>query len=107
MKLAIGIAALGLLVSSCETTTGFSNEPSFVMVKTEPNDATITFVNGTSCETPCRVGVIDEVPLTIARTGYKAHRMVLTRKTKKSILVKLERTVVETELEAVELPDLQ
>lgn len=78
----------------------------YVLVKTKPEDAEITFADGSMCETPCRVGVIREVEMTVGRTGYRPVSRTITRMTPSPLVLTLEPVVVEQEIERVDLPDL-
>ncbi|MEM9234405.1 MAG: hypothetical protein AAGA69_09240, partial [Pseudomonadota bacterium] len=71
MKLLAGIALMAMGLSGCATTSGADDNIHYVVVQSQPTAALVRFAGGEECETPCRIGVIENVDLTIARTGYK------------------------------------
>lgn len=80
--------------------------PVYILVKTEPENATVTFLDGTTCETPCRVGVTVPLEMTIARTGYAAVQRTITRTSPSPMLVRLKPVGRSDDVEEVALPDL-
>ena len=65
------IASLAL--AACATAP--KPEPSGkVAVLTEPPGATITFVDGSTCQTPCEVTVPMPMAIVVGKAGYKAVR---------------------------------
>lgn len=104
-----GLATAAVLLTGCAHLTNFicdDSEILYVLVQSDPTPALITFSDGSECETPCRVGVIEKVDMTVARTGYKADRRTLTRATPSPLLITLEPVVTDTELETTTLPDI-
>lgn len=107
MKKLAGLLFLSVLLGACATSGSSAKQVHYVVLQTDPAGATISFGGGQSCESPCRIGVIDQVAIRIGRTGYKAHTATLTRQTKSPMKISLEPVIVDTELETMELPDLQ
>ena len=48
--------------------------PGKVAILTDPPGATITFVDGSTCQTPCEVTVPMEMVIIVGKAGYKAIR---------------------------------
>lgn len=71
MKRLVLVAAL--LVTACATTPP-AQPTGKIAVLTDPPDATITFVDGSTCQTPCEVTVPVEMAIIVAKAGYKAVR---------------------------------
>ena len=103
MKYAAGLLMLAAVLGGCATT---GDDVRYVVVQSNPEGATLTFADGDTCQTPCRVGVIKRVEVTVGRTGYKSGGVVLDRNTRSTVTLKLEPVLDDTELEAVELPDI-
>ena len=62
-----------LLLAACATAP--KPEPTGkVAVLTDPPDATITFGDGSTCQTPCEVTVPMTMAIVIGKAGYKAVR---------------------------------
>ena len=104
-----GLVSLAALLAGCSSLTSVlcnDQDILYVLVQTKPDGATVTFADGSACETPCRVGVIESVDMTIGRTGYKAEKLTLDRATPSPLIIALEPVVTNTELEEVTLPDL-
>ena len=80
--------------------------PVYVLVKTNPEGATISFPDGTVCESPCRVGVIEPLEMSVARTGYHPIKMTLTRMTASPTLLEMEPVLKDSDIEELEVPDL-
>lgn len=95
--IALGVASL----SACAT-----NATRFVMIETTPVGATLTFADGSNCESPCRIGVNGALEMTVARLGYRARTISLTPDSPATVKVRLERIDDGGEFEEVALPDL-
>ena len=65
---------LALLLAACATTPEPAAGPAKVVVVTDPPGATITFVDASTCQTPCEVTVPQEMAIIVAKAGYKAVR---------------------------------
>ena len=62
-----------LLLAACATAP--KPEPTGkVAVLTDPPDATITFGDGSTCQTPCEVTVPVPMAIVVGKAGYKAVR---------------------------------
>lgn len=97
-----------IILAGCSATTAGSKEKLvYVVMQTEPDAATVSFADGTSCVTPCRIGVRGPLEFTVARTGYHAYRSTLTPQVQSPLTISLQRVVEDTELETMSLPDLQ
>lgn len=102
----IALASAFLALTACET-TGTDPNQVYLLIRSEPSAATLTTDHGASCETPCRIGVLDTVEITVGRTGFKADRRTLTRSTEGPVFIELEPVIAEQQvLEEVILPDL-
>ncbi len=82
-----------------------SGEP-YMLVNTSPQGAQITFDDGVSCITPCRVLVAQPLRMRLAKAGYRAGEVMLTYTPAGTITYRLEQAAPITEIEQSELPDL-
>lgn len=111
MKLVHLVCAAGALsASGCATNwqawTAGPREPVYILVKTDPEGATISFRDGTVCESPCRVGVVEPLEMSVARAGYTALNRTITRATPSPLTLKMEPVIQTQEVEEFTLPDL-
>ncbi|MEM6650428.1 MAG: hypothetical protein AAF603_09285 [Pseudomonadota bacterium] len=112
MKQFVALGFLSVLLSGCMTTDGFSRlnmtpeDTVYVLVKSDPDGATISFLDGTECQTPCRVGIDGPLQMTVARAGYAAERYQLTKRSKSPLTVQLDPVARTVPVEEVSLPDL-
>lgn len=67
-------ALAALLLAACATAPKPAEPTGLVAVLTEPPGATITFVDGSTCQTPCEVTVPMPMAIVIGKAGYKAVR---------------------------------
>lgn len=81
-------------------------EPIYVLVKSDPEGATVSFPDGTICETPCRVGVIEPLEMTVARAGYAPFTRTIDRVTPSPLIIRLEAVGRSGVIEEGKLPDL-
>ncbi|WOI54661.1 hypothetical protein [Parvularcula sp. LCG005] len=114
MKTFVLLFALCGGLGGCVTmsTPGWVKErqgPVYVLVKTEPAGATVSFPDGTVCESPCRVGVNEDLPMTIARTGYHRVEMVLTKSSPSPLLIAMDPVLrdLSGDFEELDVPELQ
>lgn len=108
---ALGTAVLLTGVAACVSPEQMgwlqrTGDPAYVLVKSAPTGATVSFPDGTVCETPCRVGVVDPLQMTVARIGYAPQTRTLTKATPTPLLITLEPVGRSTPIEEVSLPDL-
>ena len=68
------LLALPAFLAACATTPPPQAGPAKVTVQTDPPGATITFVDATTCTTPCEVTVPTEMAIIVGKAGYKAVR---------------------------------
>ncbi|MGV6819548.1 MAG: hypothetical protein ACWA5T_03515 [Parvularcula sp.] len=102
-------AALSAGLSGCVAPGGWMkgpDDPVYVLVTSDPADATVSFTDGTSCETPCRLGIVDPVEMTVARIGYEPKILRVDRQTPTPLKLTLTPVGRSTAVEEVELPDL-
>jgi hypothetical protein len=97
--------ALPFLLAACLQPPTARSTGSVLLV-TDPPGATVTFRDGTSCETPCRVAVPGLVSMTVARAGYEAIRTELTPQSPPEIRFALTPVGRTGTVEEVELPPL-
>ena len=103
------LGSLLVLLSGCAAGEGWMTRRGdvvYILVKTDPDGASITFPDGSSCETPCRVGVVVPLEATIGRAGYKAVKTTLTRTSPSPYTVRLEAVGRSQSVEEVALPEL-
>lgn len=100
-------AATGLGACVAPGTSAWgTKEAVYILVKTAPTGATITFLDGTVCESPCRVGVVDPLQMTVARAGYEAQTRTLHRTSPSPLLLTLVPVGRSQAVEEFSLPDL-
>ena len=63
-----------LLLTACATAPKPAGTPGLVAVLTDPPGATVSFVDGTTCQTPCEVTVPVPMTIVVGKAGYKAVR---------------------------------
>ncbi|ADM10417.1 hypothetical protein PB2503_11864 [Parvularcula bermudensis HTCC2503] len=101
---ALVIVALGTLLGCAATPS--ADKIVYVSLTTAPSGALVTFEGGETCTTPCVIGVIESVPLTIGRIGYEAVPMELTPDSPRQLSVDLKRVVEDDSFTIESLPDL-
>lgn len=112
MQQVICLSLLAALLTGCVAPGAFDNWRSasagtiYVLIKSDPDGATITFQDGTECETPCRVGVAGPLEMTVARAGYAPQQRYIDRNTPSPLMVRLDAVGRTTPIEEVTLPDL-
>lgn len=77
-RLALAVLAVCAPALSACVTTPTPEATGKVLVATDPADATITFVDGSTCQTPCEVTVPVPMAIVVAKAGFKAVREDLT-----------------------------
>ncbi|MEM9422534.1 MAG: hypothetical protein AAF986_08525 [Pseudomonadota bacterium] len=99
------VAVLGAAASlaSCATS---SKDPVFVTMSTDPRGATVSFGDGTSCTTPCQIGVKTTLEALVARAGYAPKTVYLDRKSSRKVHVTLLPVGRSEAVEEIQLPDL-
>ena len=75
-----------------------------IMVQSQPSGATLTFLDGTTCETPCSVLVQEPLDLTVAKAGFKPVRTRLMPNDRGPLSVTLEPVGRRAPMEVFELP---
>jgi hypothetical protein len=101
-----GIALSGCSMASLQSLIQPPDEIIYVMVKTRPDGAMLSFPDGTICESPCRVGVTEPLDMQIARIGYEPREIILTRQTPSPLIVEMTPVMQDGDIEEVALPDL-
>lgn len=107
-KVGLGLIA-ALALSGCVAPGSLMSGPgdaTYLLVKTNPTAATITFTDGTTCETPCRVGVVDPVEMTVARIGHDPVVRRIDQQTRSPLTITLKPVGRSVGVEEIELPDL-
>ena len=108
MRLFWTILAL-LTLTACITPgqdTAATSDAPYMVVKSIPQGATITFADGVTCETPCRVLVRQPLVMKIAKAGYRAGDVTLTASRAGEITYRLEQAAPTTAVDQEQLPDL-
>ncbi|MEE9328900.1 MAG: PEGA domain-containing protein [Parvularculaceae bacterium] len=108
MRLFLMMLALSSL-TACITPgqeTGSTSDAPYMVVNSIPQGATITFADGVTCETPCRVLVRQPLAMKIAKAGYRAGDVTLTTNRAGEITYRLEQAAPTTAVEQDQLPDL-
>ena len=98
--------AIGCTIAALSACATSSDEPVFISMSSEPAGATVSFGDGTSCTTPCRVGVQTTLEALVARAGYAPKTVYLDRKSDKKITVTLYPVGRSKAVEEIQLPDL-
>ena len=98
-------ALAALLLTACATTPQPETPTGKVAVLTDPPDATITFVDGSTCQTPCEVTVPIEMAIIVAKAGYKAVRADLSPEDGPSVTYTLAPVGRSAPVEVFELED--
>jgi len=109
MRYMLGLMIAGLAVSSCATSSPATPQKKtypYLLVETIPSGATLSFPEGTTCETPCPVNVTYQMRMTIAKAGYKPIVYTLYDNSPGELLVELELVAPTTEVEEGALPEL-
>mgnify|MGYP001793563259 CR=1 FL=1 len=96
----------GLAVAALSACATSSDEPVFISMTSDPAGATVSFGDGTSCTTPCRVGVQTTLEALVARAGYAPKTVYLDRRSDRQIKVVLYPVGRSTPVEEIQLPDL-
>ena len=94
------------LLTACQSVPPGASLPDYMLVLTDPPGATLTFEDGVSCETPCRVKISAPLKMKIARVGYRAKTVTLVANTSGEVLYPLEHSAPVKDVEAEELPEL-
>lgn len=97
------VSLLCLLSTGCITPPTPSD---ILMVNSSPMGASVSFPDGTKCETPCPVIVSENMQMTIAKAGYKAVRKNLAPGINGTMMIPLELVAPTTNVEESALPDL-
>ena len=94
-----------LLLGACAAAPKPETETGRVAVLTDPPGATITFVDGSTCQTPCAVTVPMTMAIVIGKAGYKAVREDLSPGDGPSVSYALEPVGRSAPVEVFELDD--